>query len=94
MIVLFHGEAVAFYEKAGDPPAPAQRGKAKFRAAAVTCLEPGTEDPGQGADVLSDQEVVLHESFDIAGPGMGGVAEARGDRHLHVEGQALLGAAG
>ncbi len=48
----------------------------------------------QIADVLGDQEVVLHEALDILHAGMLGVAEPHRDLALDVERQPLLGAAG
>jgi hypothetical protein len=54
-------------------------------------LQRGAEDAGEVADVLGDQEVVLHEALDVRQPGMLGVAEPLGDLALHVEGQPLLG---
>ena len=64
------------------------------RRLAVMLLERGAEDAGQVADVLGDQEVVLHEALDVLEAGMGGVAEAAGHLALEVEGQPLLLAAG
>ena len=64
------------------------------RRLAVMLLERGAEDARQVADVLGDQEIVLHEALDVLQPGMGGVAEAAGHLALDVEGQALLLAAG
>ena len=64
------------------------------RRLAVMLLERGAEDARQVADVLGDQEVVLHEALDVLEAGMGGVAEAAGHLALEVEGQALLLAAG
>lgn len=43
------------------------------------------QDRGQVPDVLGDQEVVLHEAFDILHAGMRGVAEPDRDLALHVE---------
>ena len=57
-------------------------------------LERGAEDAGQVADILGDQEVVLHEALDRRQAGMAGVAEALGDLALDVEMQPLLGLAG
>ena len=51
------------------------------------------QDRGQIADILGDQEVVLHEALDVLQAGMLGVAEPHGDLALDVERQALLGAA-
>ena len=64
------------------------------RRLAVVLLERGAEDAGQVADVLGDQEVVLHEALDVLQAGMRRVAEPLGHLALDVEGQPLLGAAG
>ncbi len=64
------------------------------RGLAVVLLQRGAEDARQVADILGDEEIVLHEALDVAQAGMGGVAEAAGHLALDVEGQALLGAAG
>ena len=57
-------------------------------------LELGAQDGGEVADILGDQEVVLHEALDVALARMRGVAEPHRDLALDVEGQPLLGAAG
>jgi hypothetical protein len=57
-------------------------------------LEPGADDPGEIADILGDQEIVLHEAFDRRQAGMILVAKARGDVALDIEGQPLLRLAG
>src|SRR5260370_699069 len=54
----------------------------------------GAEDRGEIADVLGDQEIMLHEAFDILHAGMLGISEPDGDLALHVERQPLFGAAG
>jgi len=41
----------------------------------LTVLELGAEDGGEIADLLGDQEIVLHEALDLAQTGMLGVAE-------------------
>ena len=64
------------------------------RRLAVMLLERRAEDAGQVADLLGDEEVVLHEALDVAQAGMRGVAEAHRHLALDVEGQPLLGAAG
>ena len=51
------------------------------------------QDRGEIADVLGDQEVVLHEAFDVLHAGMRGVAEPHRDLALHVERHPLFGAA-
>ena len=57
-------------------------------------LERGTEDARQVADILGDEEVVLHEALDARQAGMAGVAEPLGDLALDVEMQPFLGLAG
>ena len=57
-------------------------------------LERGAEDAGEVADALGDQEVVLHEPLDAARAGVVGVAHARRELRLQVEGQPLLRPAG
>ena len=57
-------------------------------------LELGAEDGGEIADVLGDQEVVLHEALDVAQARMLGVAEPHRDLALDVERQPLLGPPG
>src|SRR5205814_10320608 len=61
---------------------------------AVVLLERGTEDAGEVADFLGDEEVVLHEALDVAEAGMRGIAEADGHAALEVEGKPLFAAAG
>ena len=61
---------------------------------ACALLERGAEDRGEVADVLGDQEVVLHEALDVLQARMLGVAEPHRDLALDVERQPLLGAAG
>ena len=57
-------------------------------------LQVGAEDPGQVADILGDQEVVLHEALDPDQAGMVGIAQPPADIGLHVEGQTVLAPAG
>ena len=60
----------------------------------LTLLERGADDRRQVADVLRDQEIVLHETLDVGLAGARRIAELAGDRPLDVEAQALLGPAG
>src|SRR5258708_1766111 len=46
------------------------------------------------ATILGDEEVVLHEAFDILHAGMRGIAESNSDLALHVERQPFFGATG
>src|SRR6185437_11638614 len=57
-------------------------------------LELGAEDARQIADILGDEEIMLHEALDATRPGMVGVAHAAPDFALPVEGEAVLGALG
>ena len=76
-------------------PAKRQRGEAEpLPALLVTLLQDRAQDAGQVADVLGDQEVVLHHPLDPAGAGVVGIAHALADGGLDVEGEALLGAPG
>ena len=74
-------------------PSP-RRARPKARPAAMLLLERGAEDPGQRADLLGDQVVVLHEALDGARRPAVAIAQAMRDLGLQVEGQALLGAPG
>ena len=49
---------------------------------------------GQADHLAHRQEVVAHETFDAVLAAVAGVAHARADHRLEVEGQPLLGAAG
>ena len=62
------------------------------RRLGLPLLERGADDRGQIADVLGDQEIVLHEALDVGLPGARRIAELAGDRPLQVEAQTLLGA--
>ena len=79
------------FERAA-PGTPADPGQAAL--VLLIGFEDRAENPSQIADILRDQEIVLHEPFDTARPGMIGVAHAAADLGLQVEGQPLLGAAG
>ncbi len=48
-------------------------------------FEAGAENGGEVADILGDQEIVLHEAFDVAQAGMAGVVEPHRDIALDVE---------
>ena len=60
----------------------------------LAVLQLGAENGGEVADVLGDQEVVLHEALDVAQAGMLGVAEPHCDLALDVEGQPFFRPAG
>ena len=75
-------------------PQPRHHPAQHRRGLGLLVLELGAQDRGEIADLLGDQEVVLHEAFDILHAGMRGIAEADRDLALHVERQPLFGAAG
>ena len=75
-------------------PEPRHHAAQHRRGLGLLVFQLGAQDRGEVADVLGDQEVVLHEAFDILHAGMRGIAEADRDLALHVERQPLFGAAG
>ncbi len=82
------------HEPVEPAPADAPAHPGKPALALLVGFEDGAEDPGQVADILGDQKIVLHEALDPATAGMVGVAHALPDLALQVEGQPLLGASG
>ena len=91
-IGLGGGDPATLDHHAVDPAPPeAEPGETQARPAPVLLLERGAEDPGQRADLLGGQVVVLHEALDAARPLVVPVAQAPGDLGLEVEGEALLG---
>ncbi len=60
----------------------------------VAGFQRGGEDGGEIAHILRHEEIVLHEAFHVPLAGMLGIAEPLRHLPLHLEGQALLGAAG
>src|SRR5436305_1798640 len=60
----------------------------------LAVFELGAKNSREIADVLCDQEIVLHESLDVPQSRTFGVAESHRDLTLDVERQALLGAPG
>ena len=90
-----HGQPAAIEGEPVDfTPDPAEAEQARARLALVLGLERGTENAGQVADIFGNQEIVLHEAFDTARPGMVGVAHAGSDFGLDVQGEAVLRPAG
>ena len=83
----------------GHPPPVHARPQPRHHAAqhrrrlGLLIFQLGAQDRGEIADVLGDQEIVLHEAFDILHAGMRGVSEPDRDLALHVERQPLFGAA-
>src|SRR5690606_34467813 len=57
-------------------------------------LQRRAEDARQVADILGDQEIVLHEALDSRKAGMARIAEPVGYLALDIEMQTLLGLAG
>src|SRR5207342_308046 len=58
----------------------------------VAVFQFGAQDSRQVADILGDQEIVLHETLDVLQAGVLGVAEPYRDLALDVERQPLFGA--
>ena len=85
-----HVEAPALGDEPGDLAAP--RAAPEKGLALVALFERGAKDAGQIADVLGDQEVVLHEALDAQRARAVGIVQEPPDLGLHVEGQPLLGA--
>ena len=81
-------------ERPRPPPQPAEEAVERLGRLGLPLFERGADDRGEVADVLGDEEIVLHEAFDVGLAGARGVAEPLGDRPLQVEAQPLLGAAG
>ena len=92
--VLVDDEVFAFRELASLHRPQSRHHAAQHRhALGVAVFQLRAQDGGEVADILGDQEVVLHEALDVLQAGMLGVAEPHGDLALDVERQALLGAA-
>ncbi len=87
-------EILGVRDRAGSTPQapdePAKRG----RSLRVPILERRADDRGQIADVLGDEEIVLHEPLDVDQPRAGRIAELTGDRALDVKTQPLFCPAG
>ena len=64
------------------------------RALRLALLELRADDARQVADVLGDEEIVLHEALGRLQAGMHLVAEAARKLRLQVEGKPLLRASG
>src|SRR3546814_8259560 len=77
-----------------DLAPPPQGRQTKARAPVVIGLDDRAEDACEIADFLGNQEVALHEALDVQQAGVRVEAHARRDLLLHVEGEALVGAAG
>ena len=85
--------AVGHPPPVGARPQPRHHAAQHRRRLGLLVFQLGAQDRGEIADVLGDQEVVLHEAFDILHAGMRGIAEPDRDLALHVERQPLFGAA-
>ena len=94
-IVRWDRQPIAVEPKAVEPAprlSPAQPRQPAF--AFLVDFEDRAEDAGQIADILGDEEIMLHEALDAARAGMVGVAHAGADLGLQRKGQAFLGAPG
>ena len=85
--VVVDDEVVAL----GHPPPHRARPEPRHHATqyrhrlGLLVFELGAQDRGKVADLLCDQEVMLHEAFDVLHAGMRGIAEPDRDLALHVE---------
>src|SRR6185312_10217976 len=70
--------------EAGDRALARPRLPMEARPPLLLGLELGAEDARQVADILGDQEIMLHETLDAARAGMVGVAHAAPDLALPV----------
>ena len=78
----------------GAPSQASDEAAERRRPLGVPVLERRAHDRGQIADVLGDEEIVLHEPLDVDQPRAGRIAELTSDRPLDVEAQALFRPAG
>ena len=80
----------------GHPPPFRVRPEARHHAAehgrglGLLVFQLGAQDRGEIADILGDQEIVLHEAFDILHAGMRRISKPDGDLALDVERQPLF----
>src|SRR5256886_14105399 len=81
-------------EPAERPPRAAPAGPGKPALALLVGFEDRAEDAGQVADILGDQEVILHEPLDPAAFRVIGVAHLPRDLGLQIESEPLFGAPG
>ena len=56
----------------------------------VALFQQGAKNPGQVTDILGDQEVMLHEAFDLVEAGVILIPELFRQRQLHVKGHPFL----
>ena len=52
----------------------------------------GTDNGGKIANVFGHQKIAFHETLDARHAAMGGIAQALGNRPLHIKGKPFLGA--
>ena len=71
-----------------------ERRQPKFRFALMFRFERRAENPGQVADLLGDQVIVLHKTFDPARAGAIAIPQQPGDLGLCIEGQPVFATAG
>src|SRR5271165_3525373 len=87
-------QPLAVEHEAAERPTPGAPAHPRKPASVLLVgFEDRAEDPGQVADILGDQEIILHEALDPAALRIIGVAHPPPDFALQVEGEALLGAA-
>src|SRR5580704_1633612 len=83
-------EILSFLDRAGAPPEAPDEAAERRRRFGVSLFERCAHDRGQVADILGDEEVVLHEPLDVDHPRPRRIAELTGDWPLNIEAQPLL----
>src|SRR5215469_17781387 len=90
-----YGQPLAVEDKpAEQPPARAPTHPGEAALALLVGFEDRAEDPGQVADILGDEKIILHEPLDPTAPLIIDVAHPPSDFGLQVESEPLFGAAG
>ena len=87
-------EILGVRDRAGLPTEASDEAAERRRRLGLPLLERRAHDRGQIADILGDEEIVLHEPLDVDQPRAGRIAQLPGDRPLNVEAQPLLRPAG
>ncbi len=87
-------EILGVRDRARAPPQPSDEAVEHRRRLGLALFQRRANDRRQIADVFGDEEVVLHEAFDVGEPRPRRIPELTGDRPLHVETEALFGPAG
>ena len=87
-------EILGVRDRAGASAQASDEAAERRRPLGLTVLKRRAYDRGQIADVLGDEEIVLHEPLDVDQPRAGRIAKLTGDRPLNVEAQPLLRPAG